>query len=173
LAEPEDIVVAAEALLRPSSGSLIGRRVVVSAGPTYEDIDPVRYIGNRSSGRMGYAIAAEAARRGASVVLVSGPTRLDVPAGVTIERVRSAAEMARAIREHVRGADAVVMAAAVADYTPEHGAADAKLPKSDAPTQISLVRTPDILRELGESRGDAARPVLIGFAAETGDPRAR
>ena len=173
LAEPDAIVAAAEAILHPSSGTLIGRRIVVSAGPTYEDIDPVRYVGNRSSGRMGYAIAAEAARRGAHVVLVSGPTRLDAPAGVTIERVRSAAEMARAVREHATGADAVVMAAAVADYTPEHGAAPAKLAKSDGPMQIALVRTRDILQELGQARGDAARPVLVGFAAETGDPRPR
>ena len=172
LAEPDDIVAAAEAILRPSSGTLIGRRIVVSAGPTYEDLDPVRYIGNRSSGRMGYAIAAEAARRGAHVVLVSGPTRLDAPEGVTLERVRSAAEMARAVREHAQGADAVVMAAAVADYTPERPAA-AKLPKSDGPLQITLVRTTDILQELGQGPRDAARPVLVGFAAETGDPRER
>src|SRR5687768_9613489 len=126
LAEPETIVEAAERMLRPS-GSLLGRRIVVSAGPTYEDIDPVRFIGNRSSGRMGYAIAAEASRRGAHVALVSGPTRLDPPAGVQIERVRNAAEMARAMAQHAAGADAVVMAAAVADYTPERGAAAAKL----------------------------------------------
>ena len=173
LAEPDAIVAAAERILQPAAGTLAGRRVVVSAGPTYEDIDPVRYIGNRSSGRMGYAIAAEAARRGAHVVLISGPTRLETPGGVTLERVRSAAEMARAVREHATGADAVVMAAAVADYTPEHGAASGKLPKSDAPLQITLVRTIDILQELGQARGDAARPVLVGFAAETGDPRPR
>ena len=173
LAEPDAIVAAAESILRPSSGALVGRRVVVSAGPTYEDIDPVRYLGNRSSGRMGFAIASEAARRGAHVVLVSGPTRLDAPAGVTMERVRSAADMARAIREHAAGADAVIMAAAVADYTPEHGSAEAKLPKSDGPIQITFVRTTDILQELGQTRGDAARPVLVGFAAETGDPRPR
>jgi phosphopantothenoylcysteine decarboxylase/phosphopantothenate--cysteine ligase len=173
LAEPDAIVAAAELVLQPSSGTLIGRRVVVSAGPTYEDIDPVRFIGNRSSGRMGYAIAAEAARRGAHVVLVSGPSRLDVPAGVAVERVRSAAEMAKAVREQARGADIVVMAAAVADYTLEHGAASAKLPKSDAPMQLTLVRTTDILQELGRTRGAARRPVLVGFAAETGDPRER
>ena len=92
LAEPVEIVEAAERLLRPR-GTLLGRRIVVSAGPTYEDIDPVRYIGNRSSGRMGYAIAAEASRRGAHVVLVSGPTQLDTPPGVEVDRVRSAMEM--------------------------------------------------------------------------------
>jgi phosphopantothenoylcysteine decarboxylase/phosphopantothenate--cysteine ligase len=177
LAEPDAIVEAAERVLRSSapaaaaSGSLLGRRIVVSAGPTYEDIDPVRYIGNRSSGRMGYAIAAEAARRGAGVVLVTGPTKLDAPAGVQLERVRSAAEMAGAVSRHATGADAVVMAAAVADYTPQEGAAGAKIAKADGPTTLTLVRTVDILAELGRSRGAAAAPILVGFAAETGDPR--
>lgn len=180
LAEPEAIVEAAERMLEPSGlpraesrGSLLGRRIVVSAGPTYEDIDPVRFIGNRSSGRMGYAIAAEASRRGAHVALVSGPTRLDAPAGVVIERVRSAAEMARAMAQHAAGADAVVMAAAVADYTPERGAAATKVPKADAPLTMTLVRTPDILADLGRARGASGRPILVGFAAETGDPRPR
>ena len=173
LAEPDAIVDAAESMLQSSTGSLTGRRVVVSAGPTYEDMDPVRYIGNRSSGRMGYAIAAEAARRGAHVVLVSGPTRLDAPARVTLARVRSAAEMASAVREHATGADAVIMAAAVADYTPERGAASAKLPKTDGPMQITLVRTvghPSGTRRRARGRR-AAR--ARGFAAETGDPRPR
>src|SRR5206468_193437 len=166
------IVDAAERLLRPQ-GSLLGRRLVISAGPTYEDLDPVRYLGNRSSGRMGYAIAAEASRRGAHVVLVSGPTKLDVPAGVRIERVRSAREMHRAMTEHAPGSDAVVMSAAVADYTPQEGAAGAKIPKGDGPLTLTLVRTPDILADLSRTRGSAPSPVLIGFAAETGDPRAR
>ena len=172
LAEPDAIVEAAERLLRPH-GSLLGRRLVVSAGPTYEDLDPVRYLGNRSSGRMGYAIAAEASRRGAPVVLVSGPTKLDPPPGVQLEGVRSAHEMARAIGAHASGADAIVMAAAVADYTPERGAADAKLPKADGPLTITFVRTPDILADLGRARGGAPTPILVGFAAETGDPRPR
>ena len=180
LAEPAAIVEAAEGMLKPaglaraeSRGSLLGRRVVVSAGPTYEDIDPVRYIGNRSSGRMGYAIAAEASRRGAHVVLVSGPTKLDAPAGVQLERVRSASEMARAISQHANGADAVVMSAAVADYMPEGGAHAEKIAKTDAPITMTLVRTPDILADLGRTRGTARTPVLVGFAAETGDPRPR
>jgi phosphopantothenoylcysteine decarboxylase / phosphopantothenate---cysteine ligase len=172
LAEPEAIVEAAEGMLR-RGGSLLGRRIVVSAGPTYEDIDPVRYLGNRSSGRMGYAIAAEASRRGAHVVLVSGPTKLDAPAGVQLERVRSATEMARAVTTHAKGADAVVMAAAVADYMPEGGAAGAKVPKTDGPLTLTLVRTPDILAELGRVRSGSGKPLLIGFAAETGDPRPR
>jgi phosphopantothenoylcysteine decarboxylase/phosphopantothenate--cysteine ligase len=179
LAEPDAIVEAAEQVLRargalgtPAAGPLLGRRIVVTAGPTYEDLDPVRFIGNRSSGRMGYAIAAEASRRGAHVVLVSGPTKLDAPAGVQIERVRSAHEMARAVTLHAAGADAVVMAAAVADYTPAD-AAHAKIPKTDGPLTLTLVRTPDILAGLGRTRGTAPAPVLVGFAAETGDPRPR
>jgi phosphopantothenoylcysteine decarboxylase / phosphopantothenate---cysteine ligase len=180
LAEPDAIVEAAEGMLSDrglpraeSRGSLLGRRFVVSAGPTYEDIDPVRYLANRSSGRMGYAIAAEASRRGAHVVLVSGPTRLQPPAGVQIEKVRSAAEMARAMTQHANGADAVVMAAAVADYTPEAGAAARKIGKSDGPLTMTFTRTPDILAALGKARADSGTPVLVGFAAETGDPRPR
>jgi len=178
LAEPVKIAEAAERVLRGSPRAesrslLLGRRIVVSAGPTYEDIDPVRYIGNRSSGRMGYAIAAEASRRGAHVVLVSGPTKLDAPAGVDVEHVRSAVEMSRAMTQHSRDADAVIMAAAVADYMPEGGAADRKIGKTDQPYTLSLVRTPDILAELGRARGDSGRPLLVGFAAETGDPRPR
>ena len=172
LAEPETIVEAADRTFK-TTGSLLGRRIVVSAGPTYEDIDPVRYIGNRSSGRMGYAIAAEASRRGGVVVLVSGPSRLEPPAGVQVERVRSAHEMARAVTQHARGADAVIMAAAVADYMPQSGAAEQKIAKQDGPVTMTLVRTPDILADLGRARGASATPLLIGFAAETGDPRPR
>ena len=172
LAEPEAIVEAAEQLLKPA-GSLLGRRFVVSAGPTYEDIDAVRYIGNRSSGRMGYAIAAEASRRGAHVVLVTGPTKLDPPAGAQVERVRSAVEMARAMTQHAAGADAVIMSAAVADYMPEGGAAPGKIAKTADPIKMTLVRTPDILAELGRARGADRTPILVGFAAEAGDPRPR
>src|SRR3990170_1823659 len=107
----------ADAMLRPA-GTLAGRFVIVTAGPTYEDIDDVRYIGNRSSGKMGYALAAEAARRGARVVLVSGPSSFEPPASVELVRVRSAAEMHTAVMTHATSAAIVVMAAAVADYTP-------------------------------------------------------
>jgi phosphopantothenoylcysteine decarboxylase/phosphopantothenate--cysteine ligase len=172
LAEPAEIAAAADALVRPV-GSLVGRTIVVSAGPTYEDLDPVRYVGNRSSGRMGYAIAGEAARRGARVVLVSGPTELAAPAGAEIIRVRSAAEMRDAVVSQSSGADAVVMSAAVADYTTEDGPASSKLTKDDERMTIRLVRTRDILAELGASRGDRTRPVLVGFAAETGEAQAR
>lgn len=172
LAEPEAIAAAADGLLR-QKGTLIGRFVVVTAGPTYEDIDDVRYIGNRSSGKMGYAVAVEAARRGARVVLVSGPTRLDPPDGVEVVRVRRAAEMHGAVQAVAGDADVIVMAAAVADYTPAEGAHDGKIEKQDGPFELRLVRTPDILAELGRRRGGAPRPVLIGFAAESGDPVAR
>ncbi len=169
LAEPEAIVEAADLVLQPR-GSLLGRFVLVTAGPTYEDIDPVRYLGNRSSGKMGYAVATEAARRGARVLLVSGPSQLSAPPGVEVVSVRSAADMHAVVLRHASESDIVVMAAAVADYTPEHGAASGKIEKSDAPLELRLVRTPDILAELGRSRGDAGKPVLVGFAAESGDP---
>jgi len=174
LAEPETIAEAADRLLR-QTGSLLGRLVLVTAGPTYEDIDEVRFIGNRSSGRMGYAIAAEAARRGARVVLISGPSRLDPPAGTEVVRVRSATQMRDAVHRVAGDADIVVMAAAVADYTPADGAQPGKIEKGQdvAPLELRLVRTPDILAELGERRDGGARPLLIGFAAQSGDPVAR
>ena len=171
LAEPDEIVEAADGMIQPH-GSLLGRLVVVTAGPTYEDIDAVRYVGNRSSGKMGYAVAAEAARRGARVVLVSGPTHLPAPAGIEIVSVRSAHEMRGAVQQHAADADIVIMAAAVADYTPEARAAG-KIEKSDAPMELRLVRTPDILAELGRGRRGGSTPVLVGFAAESGDPVAR
>ena len=170
LAEPEAIASAADALLRRSS-TLAGRRIVVTAGPTVEDLDPVRFIGNRSSGRMGFALAAEAQTRGADVVLVAGPTSIDPPEVSRVVRVRSARQMHAAVLEHAVGADAVIMAAAVADYTPAGGAASHKIEKGQ-PLTLRLERTPDILAELGARRGETAAPVLIGFAAETGDPTA-
>ncbi len=169
LAEPDVIAAAADALLR-QKGTLLGRLVVVTAGPTYEDLDDVRYIGNRSSGKMGYAVAIEAARRGARVVLISGPTRLEAPAGVELVRVRRAAEMHNAVQAVAEDADVIVMAAAVADYIPADGTHAGKIEKMDGPLELTLVRTPDILAELGRRRAGAPRPVLIGFAAESGDP---
>lgn len=168
LAEPAEVVAAAHALVS-HGGRLDGRRVLVTAGPTFEDLDPVRFIGNRSSGRMGYAVAGEAAKRGATVVLVTGPTHLDPPAGVEVVRVRSAADMHAAVMAHAGVVDAVVMAAAVADYTPEAVAAQ-KVAKGDGGWTVPLTRTVDILAALGKlpSRADR-RPVLIGFAAETHD----
>jgi phosphopantothenoylcysteine decarboxylase/phosphopantothenate--cysteine ligase len=167
LAEPADIVGAAEQLLTPS-GSLRGKTVIVTAGPTREAIDPVRFIGNRSSGKMGYALAGAARSRGASVVLVSGPTELQAPAGVELIRVTTAAEMYDAVVPRAALADVVIMAAAVADYAPT-GASGQKIHKDSDTLTLSLVRTPDILAELGRQRAGAERPLLVGFAAETTD----
>ena len=168
LAEPEAIADAVARVLAPRQ-SLAGRRFLITAGPTFEDIDPVRFVGNRSSGRMGFALAAEARDRGAAVVLVAGPTAIEPPPGVDVIRVRSAREMHAAVIERAGAADAVIMAAAVADYTPAGGAAGTKIEKGGALT-LTLERTPDILADLGARRGGGRRPVLIGFAAQTGDP---
>ena len=168
LAEPEQIVEAAEAVLAPKT-ALAGMRVLVTAGPTFEDWDAVRFIGNRSSGRMGFAIAAEAHARGARVTLIAGPTPVEPPAVGEIVRVRSAAEMHAAVLDRADRVDVVVMAAAIADYTPAGGAAAGKIEKGDALT-ITLARTADVLGDLGARRGDRTRPVLVGFAAQTGDP---
>lgn len=170
LAEPGTVVAAADDLLR-GGGAWAGRSILVTAGPTYEDLDPVRYLGNRSTGRMGYAVAAEAAARGARVLLVSGPTALEPPAGVEVTAVRGAGQMhAEVLRlAFADEVDAVVMAAAVADYTPAAGAQAAKIRKTEDELVLALRRTPDVLAGLGARRGGAARPVLVGFAAETGD----
>jgi phosphopantothenoylcysteine decarboxylase / phosphopantothenate---cysteine ligase len=168
LAEPEDIVVAAEAILNPPT-SLKGQRVLVTAGPTFEDLDPVRYIGNRSSGRMGFAIAGEAQRRGAAVTIVAGPTTVEPPAGCDVLRVRGAMEMHEAVMSRADAVDVVIMAAAVADYMPAARAAQ-KVQKAEGDLTITLTRTPDILADLGARRLKVGRgPVLVGFAAETED----
>jgi len=166
LAEPDEIVAAAEAVLRPQ-GPLRGRRVLVSAGPTYEDFDPVRFVGNRSSGRMGYAIAAEAAHRGAEVTLVTGPTTIDLPPVHDVLRVRSAAEMHDAVVSRAGDVHVVIMAAAVADYAPVARAGQ-KVQKVGDELTLVMRKTPDILGELGLRRlSSASGPVLVGFAAET------
>jgi phosphopantothenoylcysteine decarboxylase/phosphopantothenate--cysteine ligase len=169
LAEPEEIVEAADRLLGRSR-TWQGCKVLVTAGPTFEDLDPVRFIGNRSSGRMGFAIAGEAMRRGATVALVAGPTPVEPPAGAEIVRVRTAAEMHEAVMARAGEMHLVVMAAAVADFAPARRASQ-KVEKQDAPLTLVLARTRDILADLGAAR--AARgsglPVLVGFAAETRD----
>ncbi len=166
LAEPDEIVNAADAILRPD-GPLRGRRMLVSAGPTYEDFDPVRFVGNRSSGRMGYAIAAEAARRGAEVTLVSGPTSLETPAVREVVRVRSAVDMHQAVLSRAGDMHVVVMAAAVADYAPVDRAGQ-KVQKTGDELRLVLKKTPDILGELGLRRLSSSHgPLLVGFAAET------
>ncbi|HET9468479.1 MAG TPA: bifunctional phosphopantothenoylcysteine decarboxylase/phosphopantothenate--cysteine ligase CoaBC, partial [Vicinamibacterales bacterium] len=167
LAEPADIVVAAEQILTPA-GPLRGKTVVVTAGPTREAIDPVRFIGNRSSGKMGYALAGAARARGANVVLISGPTDLQPPAGVEVIRVTTAAEMRDAAVPRAARADVVIMAAAVADYAPVE-TPQQKIHKTSETLTLSLVRTPDILAEIGTQRAGADRPLLVGFAAETTD----
>ncbi len=172
LAEPEEIVAAAEAVLRPA-GPLRGARVVVTAGPTFEDFDPVRYIGNRSSGRMGFALAGEAARRGAEVTLIAGPTAVQPPAVREVIRVRGAAEMHGAVLHHAEQADVVIMAAAVADYAPQQRASQ-KVAKQGETLTLVLQKTPDILADLGARRRASGRgPLLVGFAAETQDVIAR
>src|SRR5258706_3684822 len=155
LAEPDDIVEAAEAILRPQ-GPLRGQRMLVSAGPTYEDFDPVRFVGNRSSGRMGYAIAAEAARRGAEVTLVTGPTTIDTPVVREIVRVRTAAEMHAAIVSRAGDMHIVVMAAAVADYAPAERAGQ-KVQKTGDELTLGMRKTPDILGEPGLRRPPSRR----------------
>jgi phosphopantothenoylcysteine decarboxylase/phosphopantothenate--cysteine ligase len=173
LAEPDDIVAAAEAMLQPASGPLRGQRILVTAGPTYEDVDPVRYLGNRSSGRMGFALAAEAARRGAEVTLIAGPTGLEAPAVHEIVRVRSAAEMHEAVLARSDRMHIVVMAAAVADYTPERRASQ-KVSKGDETLTLVLKKTLDILGDLGQRRAATGKgPLLVGFAAETENVVAR
>lgn len=163
LADTEKIVEMARILL--AEKILAGKRVVVGAGPTAEDLDPVRFLTNRSSGKMGFAMAAVARRFGADVTLVAGPTRLPDPPFMRTVRVRSAKEMMGAVAEAAETADAVVMAAAVADFRPE-SAASQKIKKETFDGRISLVPTEDILASLG---GSGRNRVLIGFAAETND----
>jgi len=165
MSEPAGIVAAAVSLL-VRAGALSGKRVLVTAGPTFEDIDPVRFIGNRSSGKMGYAVAAEAGRMGASVTLVTGPTGLALPAGVESVSVRSAAEMEQAVMARAEQADIIIMAAAVADYAPIEVSLS-KIKKTDAELALRLIRTPDILKKLGA--GKTKGQILVGFAAETDD----
>jgi phosphopantothenoylcysteine decarboxylase/phosphopantothenate--cysteine ligase len=172
MAEPEDIVDAAEALLA-GAGPLAGKRVLVSAGGTREPIDSVRFVGNRSSGRMGVALAAEARRRGARVTLLGANLTVAAPEGVELVETPTAADLAHAAAEHGPGADVVIMAAAVADYRPAETIA-AKRPKDRAAWTVELEPTVDVLAALGTGR----RPgqVLVGFAAdhgETGLERAR
>ena len=170
LPEVETIMAAIAAALHPAAHPLAGRHVLVTAGPTHEPIDPVRYIANRSSGKQGYAIAAAAARAGARVTLVSGPVALAAPAGVDVVRVETAREMAAAVDTALSAGpvDAAVMVAAVADWrVADAGALKIKKDGSGAPPALALVENPDILAGLAQC---ALRPrLVIGFAAETHD----
>jgi phosphopantothenoylcysteine decarboxylase/phosphopantothenate--cysteine ligase len=170
LPEPVEIAQFAELLLaRPDAlpGDLVGRHVVVSAGGTREALDPVRFLGNASSGKQGYAIAAVAAARGAHVTLVAANVELPDPGGTEVVRVSSAVELREAVHKAAETADAVVMAAAVADFRPSD-AAQHKIKKSGGvPTPIELAENPDVLAELVAARKPGQ--LLVGFAAETGD----
>jgi phosphopantothenoylcysteine decarboxylase/phosphopantothenate--cysteine ligase len=163
MAEPEEILRAVVEVARRGA-DLAGHRVLVTAGPTHEPVDAVRFVGNRSSGKMGFALAEEAARRGAAVTLVSGPVDLPDPPRVEVVRVETAEEMAREVLARFPTVDAVVMAAAVADWRPRDPVRG-KLKKEAGPPRVELEPTPDILATLGKRR---ERQVLVGFAAETG-----
>ena len=164
LAEPERIAEVVMGVLHPRR-DLEGETVLVTAGPTEEPIDPVRFISNRSSGKMGYAIAEEAVERGARVILVTGPVSLAAPSGVTLVPVRTAAEMRTAVLDRLAEATIVVKAAAVADYSVAEPAAQ-KIKKTGGPISLALEPTVDILAEVGCNKGQR---LLVGFAAETGD----
>lgn len=172
MAEPEEIFAEIARLLSGRS-DLAGRHVVVTAGPTVEDLDPVRFLGNRSTGKMGFAVAEAAAQRGARVTLIAGPVTLATPAGVERVDVRGALEMGaaldRALGDELAGADALVMAAAVGDWRPRE-VSPQKNKKGEGDTlTIELVKNPDLLAGLGQRRGARTRPVLVGFALETDD----
>lgn len=162
MSDPVDIVAAVEAAA--GAGPLAGRTVLVTAGPTFEPLDPVRFLGNRSSGRMGFALAEEAAKRGARVVLVSGPVHLATPSGVERVNVTTAREMEAAVRERAPEADMVVMTAAVADYRPKSPAGVKIKKENGLPPPVELEENPDILAGLQDV---APRAVIVGFAAET------
>lgn len=166
MVESEAIVAAAAALFAP--GTLAGLRVVVTAGPTREALDPVRYISNHSSGKMGYAVAAAARAAGAGVTLISGPTRLAAPAGVTLVGVESANDMLAAVNDALPACDIFIATAAVADYRPA-SASENKIKRDGATRTLELVPNPDILANVA-ARDDA--PFTVGFAAETNDVEA-
>jgi phosphopantothenoylcysteine decarboxylase / phosphopantothenate---cysteine ligase len=167
MAEPA--AIAAAILSRAAPSDLSGIRVLVSAGPTIEDIDPVRFVSNRSTGKMGFAIAARASARGADVTLVTGPVALETPFGVTRVDVRSAIAMRSALWQRLgtdlEGADILIMTAAVSDYRPSEERAS-KVKREAKPMSLEMVPNPDILSEIGAAR-TGQRPVLVGFAVET------
>lgn len=162
LAGQQEIVAAVREILHAQK-DLHGETIVITAGPTCEDLDPVRYITNRSSGKMGYAVAEDAARRGAKVFLVSGPVTLETPAGVERIDVRTAEEMRRAVVERLSASTIAIFAAAVADYRPAE-AQTQKIKRLKEPVTLRLEPTPDILAEAAQAKGDR---LIVGFAAET------
>ena len=164
MAEPEEIAAVVGALVGAAQ-SLAGRRVVVTAGRTEQPIDPVRFITNRSTGKMGYAIADQARRRGAEVTLISGPTELTAPTGVSMVSIRTVAELKAATLRAYENADALIMTAAVLDFRPEE-VAESKIKKRDSGLSLRLLPNEDFLIPLGETKGER---VVIGFAMETDD----
>ena len=167
MAEPETIVQWLNDFFL-SHDELNGKKILITAGPTYEALDPVRFIGNHSSGKMGIAIAAEMRNRGAEVVLVLGPSNVKVPENIKVIKVRSANEMYEACMQHFDSTDIAVMSAAVADYTPVNVAAE-KIKKNDGSLIIELTKTKDILKSLGEKK--AKHQLLVGFALETANEK--
>jgi phosphopantothenoylcysteine decarboxylase / phosphopantothenate---cysteine ligase len=166
LPELRAILETIDRVLDNANQDFAGKKILITAGPTYEAIDPVRFIGNRSSGKMGFALANAAALRGAAVVLVSGPVHLETPRNVQRVDVESAEQMRDAVFNHASTSDAVIMAAAVADYSPEKSArTKIKKRAGSKPLPLQLVETPDILRALGQKKNK--RTVLVGFALET------
>ncbi|MBE9542678.1 MAG: bifunctional phosphopantothenoylcysteine decarboxylase/phosphopantothenate--cysteine ligase CoaBC [Proteobacteria bacterium] len=162
---PDPLAIVEEIQCLLANQDLQGLKVLITAGPTIEFIDPVRMITNRSTGKMGYAIARTARRRGAEVTLVTGPTHLDPPKGIHMLNVETAEEMREAVMDHYRGKDVVIKAAAVSDYRPLNKAKE-KQKKKVGQTIVEMIPTPDILAELGKDKGDS---ILVGFAAETTD----
>jgi phosphopantothenoylcysteine decarboxylase/phosphopantothenate--cysteine ligase len=167
LAENEKIVAAVEAAAAPALSDFAGETVLITAGPTQEPLDPVRYLTNRSSGKMGYALAQAALDRGARVTLVTGPVSIEPPSGAAVVRVRTAREMRDAVFAHLDPSTVIIKCAAVADFRPSTQATQ-MIKKSSARLSLELEPTPDILSELGQKRGDH---ILVGFAAETGNLR--
>lgn len=163
LAEPSTIVAAVVAALQGTKQDMVGVNFLITAGPTREPVDPVRYVSNYSSGKMGYAIAEDAVARGGNVTLVSGPTELKAPAGVNVVDVQTAEEMRDVVLKHFHEADIFIGAAAVADYRPAKMAGQ-KLKKEDERLHLEMEKTDDILKQLGEMKDDK---ILVGFAAET------
>jgi phosphopantothenoylcysteine decarboxylase/phosphopantothenate--cysteine ligase len=167
LAAADEIVEQGLSLIGKSE-SLKGRTVLVTAGPTREPLDPVRFLSNRSSGKMGYALASEALRRGARVILVSGPSALIPPLGAEVRPAETAADMAREVKKYFPQADVLIMAAAVADFRPA-GRSEQKIKKKEMAPALELVPTEDILAGLGRAGRGRSKTVVVGFAAETAD----
>lgn len=163
MAEPVDIVEYIK--MHFAKKTLLNKKIIITAGPTIEKIDPVRYITNFSSGKMGYALAIEAKRRGADVILISGPTNLDTPEGIKVVNINTTMEMLKAIEEYFDETDVLIKAAAPLDYRPE-AVSDKKIKKQDGSLSIKFVRNPDILAHFGKLK---KKQILVGFAAETND----